>query len=168
MRIYRWTWHPHFVSTYVKVKGKDSLCFSWAPHHEGILGRGRWRYSSTHSLTSALDGSEWSASRPRPLYSHEKSPWYPLDRRLGGSRAVLDAVVKRKISSPRRESNHRTPIVHPVAQLHIYVLAELQGEKLMLVPGHSVALFLQGAAVIPLRCVVPDLTAAKNSLELIQ
>jgi hypothetical protein len=31
-----------------------------------------------------------------------------------GSRAVLDAVVKRKIPSPRRESNPRTPIVQPV------------------------------------------------------
>jgi hypothetical protein len=28
-----------------------------------------------------------------------------------GPRAVLDAVVKRNIPSPRRESNHRTPIV---------------------------------------------------------
>jgi hypothetical protein len=27
-----------------------------------------------------------------------------------------DAVVKRKIPSPRRESNPRTPIVQPVAQ----------------------------------------------------
>jgi hypothetical protein len=33
-----------------------------------------------------------------------------------GPRAVLDAVVKRKIPSPRRESNPRTPIVQPVAQ----------------------------------------------------
>jgi hypothetical protein len=33
-----------------------------------------------------------------------------------GRRAVLDAVVKRKIPSPRRESNPRTPIVQPVAQ----------------------------------------------------
>jgi hypothetical protein len=33
-----------------------------------------------------------------------------------GSRSVLDSVVKRKISSPRRESNPRTPIVLPVAQ----------------------------------------------------
>jgi hypothetical protein len=33
-----------------------------------------------------------------------------------GSRAVLDVVVKRKISSPRRESNPRTPIFQPVAQ----------------------------------------------------
>jgi hypothetical protein len=38
-----------------------------------------------------------------------------LDRRLGGL-AVLDAVVKRKIPSPRRESNPRNPIVQPVAQ----------------------------------------------------
>jgi hypothetical protein len=33
-----------------------------------------------------------------------------------GPRAVLVAVVKRKIPSPRRESNPRTPIVQPVAQ----------------------------------------------------
>jgi hypothetical protein len=46
----------------------------------------------------------------------EKSLWYPLDRRLGGPRAVLDAVVKRKIPSPRRESN---PIVQPLAQRYI-------------------------------------------------
>jgi hypothetical protein len=34
-----------------------------------------------------------------------------------GSRAVLDAVVKRKIPSPRRESNPRTPIIQPVDQM---------------------------------------------------
>jgi hypothetical protein len=33
-----------------------------------------------------------------------------------GPRAVLDAVVKRKIPNPRRESNPRTQIVQPVAQ----------------------------------------------------
>jgi hypothetical protein len=33
-----------------------------------------------------------------------------------GPRAVLDAVVKRKIPSPRRESNPRTPIVQSIAQ----------------------------------------------------
>jgi hypothetical protein len=31
-----------------------------------------------------------------------------------GPRAVLDAVVKRKIPSPHRESNRRTLIVQPV------------------------------------------------------
>jgi hypothetical protein len=33
-----------------------------------------------------------------------------------GPRAVLDAVVKRKIPIPRRESNPSVPIVQPVAQ----------------------------------------------------
>jgi hypothetical protein len=44
----------------LKVKVKLSLCFfNWAPRHEGVLGE--WGYSSSHSLTSALDGGEWSA-----------------------------------------------------------------------------------------------------------
>jgi hypothetical protein len=35
-----------------------------------------------------------------------------------GSRAVLGMVVKRKIPSPRQESNPRTLIVQPVAQCY--------------------------------------------------
>jgi hypothetical protein len=38
-----------------------------------------------------------------------------------GPRAVLDAVVKRKIPSPGRESNPRTPIVQPVAHRLSYL-----------------------------------------------
>jgi hypothetical protein len=53
---------------------------------------------------------------PRPLYPQGKSPWCPLNRRWVDPRTLLDAVVKRKIPSPRRESNPRTPIVQPVAQ----------------------------------------------------
>jgi hypothetical protein len=47
-----------------------------------------------------------------------KEPLVPIgqDAGGGGGRAVLDAVVKRKIPSPRRESNPRTPNVQPVAQ----------------------------------------------------
>jgi hypothetical protein len=77
---------------------------------------GEWRYISTHSLTSALDGGEWSASRigrftPRKgvLGTHWIGGWV-------GPRAVLDAVVKRKIPSPRQESNPRTLIMQPIAQ----------------------------------------------------
>jgi len=33
-----------------------------------------------------------------------------------GPRAVLDVAVKRKITSPRRESKPSTPIVQPIAQ----------------------------------------------------
>jgi hypothetical protein len=39
-----------------KVKVKLSLCFNLAPRHGGVLGE--WRYSSTRSLTPALDGGE--------------------------------------------------------------------------------------------------------------
>jgi hypothetical protein len=42
-----------------------------------------------------------------------------------GFRAVLDAVVKRKIPSPRRESNPRTPIVQPIAQRYTTELSRL-------------------------------------------
>jgi hypothetical protein len=69
-------------------------------------------------LTSALDGGEWSTSRhgrftprERALGTHWIGGWV-------GPRAVLDAVVKRKIPSPRRESKPRTPIVQPVAQCY--------------------------------------------------
>jgi len=41
-----------FISLFVakfpyKVKVKLSLCFNWAPRHEGVLGE--WKYSSKHS-----------------------------------------------------------------------------------------------------------------------
>jgi hypothetical protein len=43
------------------LKGRESKG-KGVPEREGVLGE--WRYSSTHSLTSALDAGEWSASRP--------------------------------------------------------------------------------------------------------
>jgi hypothetical protein len=96
------------------LKAKLSLCFNEAPRHEGVLEE--WRYSYTHSLALALDGGDWSASRPSRFTSRERAPgthW------IGGwvvPRAVLDAVVKRKIPNPPRESNPSDPIVQPVAQ----------------------------------------------------
>jgi hypothetical protein len=75
---------------------------------------GEWRYKLYEFLTSALDGGEWSASRPSHFTPKERTPdthW------IGGwlsPRDVLDAVVKRKVLNPRRESNPRTPIVQPV------------------------------------------------------
>jgi hypothetical protein len=66
-------------SSKVKVM---SLCFNWAPCHEGMLGE--WRYSASHSLTLALPRWRVGTFMPWPLYPQVKSPWYPLDRRLGG------------------------------------------------------------------------------------
>jgi hypothetical protein len=99
-----------------QVKGKvvPVILFNWAPRHGGVLGE--WKYSSTHYLTSTLDGGEWLASRPGSFIPRERAPgahW------IGGwvsPRDVLDSVFKRKIPSPRQESNPRTPIVQPVAQ----------------------------------------------------
>jgi hypothetical protein len=56
-------------------------------------------------LTSALDGGEWSASRPGRFTPRERAPGTHWIGGRVGSRAVLDTVVKRKIPSLRRESN---------------------------------------------------------------
>jgi hypothetical protein len=69
-----------------------------------------------HSLTSALDGAEWSASCPGHFTPRERAHGTHWIEGWVDPRAVLDAVVKRKIPSPRRESNPSTPIVQPVAQ----------------------------------------------------
>jgi hypothetical protein len=83
-----------------------------------------WRrsYSSTHSLISALDGGEWSASFPGRFTSRERAPGTHSTGGWVHPRAVLDAMVKRKIPSSRRESNPRTPIVQHVA-LSLYRLS---------------------------------------------
>jgi hypothetical protein len=65
----------------VTVKVKVSLCFNWEPRHEGVLGE--WWYSFTHSWRRHLmevSGQLHASGRFTP---QGKSPWYPLDRRLG-------------------------------------------------------------------------------------
>jgi hypothetical protein len=71
---------------------------------------------SPHTLTSALDGGEWSASRPGSFTPKARAPFTHWIGGWVGPRSGLDAVVRRKIPSPNRESNSRTPIVQPVAQ----------------------------------------------------
>jgi hypothetical protein len=63
-----------------------------------------------------LDGGEWSASRPGRFTPRERARGTHWIGGWVGPRAVLDAVIWRKIPSPRRESNPRIPIVQPVAQ----------------------------------------------------
>jgi hypothetical protein len=67
-------------------------------------------YSSTHSLTSALEGGEWSASSSGRLTPRERVPGTHWIGGWMGPRAVWDAMVKRKILSLRRESNPSTPV----------------------------------------------------------
>jgi hypothetical protein len=60
---------------------------------------------------------EWSASRSDRFTPTERVPGTHWIGGWVGPRAVLD-TVKRKIPSPRRESNPRTLIDHPVAQCY--------------------------------------------------
>jgi hypothetical protein len=61
--------------------------------------------SSTHSLTQALDGGEWSASRPCRCTPRERAPSTHWLGGWVGPRTGLDMVSKKEIPSPRRESN---------------------------------------------------------------
>jgi hypothetical protein len=58
-----------------------------------------------HPLTSALDGGEWSASRPSRFIPSERALGKYWIRDRVGFRNCLEAVENRKIPSPRRESN---------------------------------------------------------------
>jgi hypothetical protein len=88
---------------YYTGEGGKVLYFNWASRHEGVLGE--WRYSFTHSLTSALGGSEWSASRPGSFTPRETPSSTHWIRGWVGTRAGLDAVVKEKNSYPCWDSN---------------------------------------------------------------
>jgi len=53
-------------------------------------------------LTSALDGGEWSASRPG-LFTPGKEPWYSLVRRLGGAQSCSQRGAEEKNFQPPPE-----------------------------------------------------------------
>jgi len=65
-------------------------------------------------LTSALDGGEWSASRPGRFTARITAPQYPLDRGWMGPSAGLDAVAKRKFPIIALPGN-LTPVIQTVA-----------------------------------------------------
>jgi hypothetical protein len=57
-------------------------------------------------LTLALDGDEWSASQPQG-----KSPWYPLDRMVGGTQNRSGHGVEERNSQP--PPGIEPPIIRP-------------------------------------------------------
>jgi hypothetical protein len=71
-----------------------------------------WRYRSTHSLTSTLDGGEWSDSRPGRFNLRQRAPCTHWIGGWVGLRAGLDAVVNRKIpSSPPAGTRSPFPLL---------------------------------------------------------
>jgi hypothetical protein len=98
-------------------KKHDCLCISIkaVPLHamEALWGGG---YSSFSFTTSALDGDEWSVSRPGHALPQGERPRYPLYRRLGGPQIRLDTEARGKILCPCRGSNPDCPVVQPVVR----------------------------------------------------
>jgi hypothetical protein len=89
-----------------KVKVKLSLCLiSYALRHEDVWGSGG---IALPFLTSALDGGEWSASRPCRFNPGERASGTHWIGGWVGPRVRLDAVEKRKILHCR-ESNPGRP-----------------------------------------------------------
>jgi hypothetical protein len=66
---------------------------------------GKRRYSSYSFLTSALDGSEWSASRPGCALARVRAPGTHCTGGWVGPRAGLDTEARGKILCPCRGSN---------------------------------------------------------------
>jgi len=100
------------------VKVKVKVC--WGPHHEDVLGN--WKYSSTHSLTSVQDGSEWSASLPGRFTPRERDPDTHWIGGWMGPEAGLDAAVKRKFPRPCRDSNLRSELCSDRSRAHVIFL----------------------------------------------
>jgi hypothetical protein len=81
-----------------------------ATRHGGAWGDRR--YSSYSFSTSALDGGEWSASRPGRAFTpgtHCTGSWV-------GPRAGRDTETRGKIRCPCRGSNPDRPVVQPVVR----------------------------------------------------
>jgi hypothetical protein len=82
-----------------------------------------WGSFSTDSLTSAIYEGEWSASPPGRFTHQEKSPWYPLDRKLGGpqNRSGRGGEEKNLWLLPGLEP----PIIQAVAQRYSTEISRL-------------------------------------------
>jgi hypothetical protein len=70
-------------------------------------------------LTSALDGGEWSTSRPCRFNPGETDPGSYWTRRWLGPRIGMDVMENRKISCSYPESNLDSSVVQPVDRLSV-------------------------------------------------
>jgi hypothetical protein len=69
-------------------------------------------------MDAALDGGEWSASRPDCFTPRERAPPYPLDRKQVGPHSRSGSYGEEKIFFPLPEIE--TPAVQPVTHRHSY------------------------------------------------
>jgi hypothetical protein len=67
-------------------------------------------------MTSALDGGEWSVSRPGRASPPGKGPPVPIVQEAGCTPEPVWTQVRGKILCPCRESNLDRPVVQPVVR----------------------------------------------------
>jgi hypothetical protein len=96
--------------TWLHLKANLSLWLTnQALSHEGVWGSG-----CKDPRLPVLGTSWWVVSFiPRPLYPRGISPWYPLDRRLGGPQSRSGRSGEN--SWPYRDSNSNLSVFQPVA-----------------------------------------------------
>jgi hypothetical protein len=78
--------------------------------------RGERRYSSYSFTTLALDGGEWSASRPGSVLPPRKDPGTHRTGGCVGPRAGLDTEARGKILCLCRVSNLDSPVIQSIAR----------------------------------------------------
>jgi hypothetical protein len=105
-----------YVYAYWKVKKQSSP----ATRHDGAWEERR--NSSYSFLTSAIDGGEWSASRPGRVFPRGKDFWYTLYSRLGGPQSRCGQREWRKNPLPLPGIEPRSP-GHPVRSQTLYWLS---------------------------------------------
>jgi hypothetical protein len=77
---------------------------------------GERRYSSYSFSTSALDGGEWSASRPGRAFTPGQGPQVPIVQEAGcAPEPVWTQRIEEKSFAP---AGDRSPVVQPVVRLY--------------------------------------------------
>jgi hypothetical protein len=80
---------------------------------EALGGRG---YRSCSFSTSAIDGGEWSASRPGRALAPGKGPPVPIVQEAGWASEAVWTQARGKILSPLPGIEPRSRLVQPVAR----------------------------------------------------
>jgi hypothetical protein len=97
---------------YCKKQSCPCAFFNWSPRHESVMGE--WRYSPR--ILDFDTRLRWVVSfMTRPLHPQGRTPRTHWLGGWVGPRAGLDAVMKREIPSPYRDSNLRSSSPYPSA-----------------------------------------------------